>query len=90
MKILVTGSAGFIGGYLVEELLNAGHAVVGLDNFSKYGPLRQQSLQHPTYRFVEGDAKDVGLLAELMRDVDQVVAGAARDRRHQLLPRVRL
>jgi nucleoside-diphosphate-sugar epimerase len=78
MKILVTGAAGFIGGYLVEELLNAGHHVVGLDNFSKYGPLHQQSLQHPAYRFVEGDAKEAGLLDELMRDADQVVAGAAR------------
>ena len=78
MKILVTGAAGFIGGYLVEELLQAGHHVVGLDNFSKYGPLRQQSLEHPAYRFVQGDAKDVKLVAELMRDVDQVVAGAAK------------
>ncbi len=78
MKILVTGAAGFIGGYLVEELLQAGHTVVGLDNFSKYGPLRQASLGHLNYRFVEGDAKDVGLLEELMRDADQVVAGAAR------------
>ncbi|OAI51386.1 NAD-dependent epimerase [Planctomycetaceae bacterium SCGC AG-212-F19] len=78
MKILVTGSAGFIGGYLVEELLQAGHEVVGLDNFSKYGPLRQASLSHPRYRFVEGDAKDVALLRELVRDMDQVVAGAAR------------
>src|SRR5437773_6493054 len=78
MKILVTGSAGFIGGYLVEELLQAGHEVVGLDNFSKYGPLRQASLEDPRYRFVQGDAKDVGLLHELMRDADQVLAGAAR------------
>jgi nucleoside-diphosphate-sugar epimerase len=78
MKVLVTGSAGFIGGYLVEELLHAGHEVVGLDNFSKYGPLRQASLENRGYRFVEGDAKDVELLSELMRDVDQVVAGAAR------------
>jgi nucleoside-diphosphate-sugar epimerase len=77
MKILVTGAAGFIGGYLVEELLQAGHRVVGLDNFSKYGPVRQQSLEHPAYRFVEGDAKDAGLLAELLRDADQLVAGAA-------------
>jgi nucleoside-diphosphate-sugar epimerase len=77
MKILVTGAAGFIGGYLVEELLQAGHEVVGLDNFSKYGLLRQASLAQPGYRFVEGDAKNVGLLKDLMRDVDQVVAGAA-------------
>ena len=37
MKILVTGSAGFIARLLVEELLGRGHEVVGLDNFSKYG-----------------------------------------------------
>src|SRR3954468_9866639 len=78
MKILVTGAAGFIGGYLVEELLQAGHNIVGLDDFSKYGPLKQASLEHPRYRFVQGDAKDVPLLRELVRDVDQVVAGAAR------------
>jgi nucleoside-diphosphate-sugar epimerase len=78
MKILVTGAGGFIGGYLVEELLQAGHEVVGLDNFSKYGEIRQASRQHPRYRFVQGDAKDVGLLRELLRDVDQLVAGAAR------------
>jgi nucleoside-diphosphate-sugar epimerase len=62
MKTLVTGSAEFIGGFLVEELLHAGHHVVGLDNFSKCGPLHQSSLDHPHYRFVEDDARDVGLL----------------------------
>ena len=78
MRILITGAAGFIGGYLVEDLLQAGHHVIGLDNFSKYGPLRQSSLNHASYRFVEGDAKDVALLKSLIKDVDQVVAGAAR------------
>ncbi|MBI3469408.1 MAG: NAD(P)-dependent oxidoreductase [Planctomycetes bacterium] len=77
MKILVTGAAGFIGGYLVQELLRAGHEVIGLDNFSKYGPVRQASDSHPGYRFVQGDAKDIELLKELARDVDQLVAGAA-------------
>src|SRR5947207_6554787 len=77
MKILVTGAAGFIGGYLVEELLAAGHEVIGLDNYCKYGPLRQRSAEDPGYHFVEGDAKDVGLLKSLSADADQVVAGAA-------------
>ena len=47
MRILVTGAAGFIAGYLVAELLDAGHEVVGLDNFSKYGPLAK-SLRRPS------------------------------------------
>jgi nucleoside-diphosphate-sugar epimerase len=78
VKILVTGAAGFIGGYLVRELLQAGHEIVGLDNFSKYGPLAQESLRHANYRFVEGDAKDTELLQQLAADADQLVAGAAR------------
>jgi nucleoside-diphosphate-sugar epimerase len=78
MKILVTGAAGFIGNYLVEELLQAGHEVVGLDNFSKYGPLSQVSSTNPKYRFVKGDAKDGELLRDLIKDCDHLVAGAAR------------
>jgi UDP-glucose 4-epimerase len=77
MRILVTGAAGFICGYLVPELLEAGHEVVGLDNFSKYGPLVKSYDDHPRYRFVEGDAKDVALLRELAAGCDQVVAAAA-------------
>ncbi|HKB18230.1 MAG TPA: NAD(P)-dependent oxidoreductase [Candidatus Dormibacteraeota bacterium] len=77
MKILVTGAAGFICGYLVAELLYAGHEVVGVDNFSKYGPVRRTFDDDPRYRLVEGDAKDAELLTELATECDQVVAGAA-------------
>ena len=77
MKVLVTGAAGFICGYLVAELLHAGHEVVGVDNFSKYGPVRRSFDTDPRYRLVEGDAKDAELLTELAAGCDHVVAGAA-------------
>ncbi|HEY9288508.1 MAG TPA: NAD-dependent epimerase/dehydratase family protein [Candidatus Dormibacteraeota bacterium] len=77
MNVLVTGAAGFISGYLVPELLRQGHDVIGLDNFSKYGPLHRSYDQDARYRLVEGDAKDVELMSELALDCDQVVAGAA-------------
>ena len=77
MRVLVTGAAGFICGYLVPELLEAGHDVVGIDNFSKYGRVAKSYDDHPRYRFIEGDAKDVALLTELARECDQVVAAAA-------------
>ncbi len=77
MKILVTGSTGFIGGYLVQELLYHGHEVVGLDNYSKYGKVKKSYDDHPHYTFKEDDAKDVELLKELISDCDQAVAIAA-------------
>lgn len=36
MKILVTGSAGFIGFHLVKKLLESGHKVTGIDNINSY------------------------------------------------------
>ena len=77
MKVLVTGAAGFICGYLVAELLSAGHVVVGVDNYSKYGRVRRTFDDDPRYRLVEGDAKDAKLLTELAADCDHIVAGAA-------------
>lgn len=77
MKILVTGSAGFIGGYLVQELLDHGHEIVGIDNYSKYGKIAKSYDNHPNYKFIEGDAKDTDLLKKLIADCDQIVALAA-------------
>lgn len=77
MKVLITGSAGFIAGYLVEDLLNNGHTVVGIDNYSKYGPVEKSYDNHPNYQFTKGDVKDFELMKKLITDCDQVVAVAA-------------
>jgi nucleoside-diphosphate-sugar epimerase len=76
MRVLLTGAAGFIGGYLIPELLEAGHEVIGVDNLATYGRPRRAFEDHPRYRFVVGDATDVDLMRALATDVDQIVAAA--------------
>jgi len=76
-KVLVTGSSGFIGGYVVEGLLRRGYDVVGVDNFSKYGKVTKSFDDDPHYRLVEGDARDGELLSSLLADCDHFIAGAA-------------
>ena len=78
MKVLVTGAYGFIGGYLVSELLERHQAeVVAVDNFSKYGQIARQFDGHPRLRRVSGDAKDIALLHSLLADCDHFIAAAA-------------
>ena len=77
MKICVTGAKGFIAGYLIDELLNNGWEVVGIDNLSKYGPVEKSYDNHPNYTFILGDAKDVHLMKDVLADCDHVLAGAA-------------
>jgi nucleoside-diphosphate-sugar epimerase len=75
--VLVTGSAGFIGGYIVEEALAKGYRVIGLDNYSKYGPVKKSYDDHPDYRLVVGDVRDTDLLSGLLGEAQHFIAGAA-------------
>lgn len=77
MKVLVTGSTGFIGGYVVQELLDQGWDVVGIDNLSKYGEVSHSFDTHPRYQFIQGDVTDTALMIDLLRDCDHLIAGAA-------------
>src|SRR5262249_27531569 len=78
VNVLVTGSAGFIAGYLVQQLLDAGHEVIGLDNFSKYGVVEPSYVGHPRYHFRQADPRDVDLMKDLASRCDHFVAAAAR------------
>ena len=49
----------------------------GIDNFSKYGKVKKSYDSHPRYHFVNGDAKNIDLLKELLTDCDQILAAAA-------------
>ena len=78
---LVTGVAGFIGSHLLQELLELGQQVVGLDNFStgyqrNIAEVQKRHSRQP-FRFVEGDIRSLATCADVMRGVDYVLHEAA-------------
>lgn len=69
MRVLVTGGAGYIGSITTLQLLEAGHEVLVLDNFSNAKPavlerIAQLAGRKPVLR--EGDVRDGELLRRLM------------------------
>ncbi|WP_018479258.1 NAD-dependent epimerase/dehydratase family protein [Pontibacter roseus] len=78
-SILITGGAGFIGSYVVEELLQHEPArIVILDNLVRGSFENMNSfLQHPVVEFVEGDIRDSGLLEQCLEGIDYVFHMAA-------------
>jgi nucleoside-diphosphate-sugar epimerase len=78
MQILVTGAAGFIGSHLVERLIEDGHQVRGVDEFSTtYSVAKKRAnctvaLASPRYHLVEGPLEELNLAA-LLDGINAVV-----------------
>ncbi|HEP1062519.1 NAD-dependent epimerase [Klebsiella aerogenes] len=85
MKFLVTGAAGFIGFHVSQRLLEAGHAVIGIDNMNDYYDVnlkqaRLDLLDYPLFSFVKLDIADREGMAKLFaaEKFDRVVHLAAQ------------
>jgi dTDP-L-rhamnose 4-epimerase len=77
-QILITGGAGFIGSHLADELLDCGHAVRVLDNFSEqvHGG-RQPDYMDERVEVIEGDVRDRAAVEQALEGVDVVYHFAA-------------
>ena len=75
MKALVTGGAGFIGSHIVDRLLNDGHKVVVLDDFSTGH--RHNLTDNKALTVVEGDISNPEIVDQCMLGIDWVFHKAA-------------
>ena len=77
LRVLITGGAGYLGSILCEHLLDKKHKVTVVDNLM-YG---EQNLFHlcanPDFDFVQGDARDEGLMRKLVSTADIIIPLAA-------------
>ena len=78
MHVLVTGGAGFIGSHLCERLVNDGHRVTAIDDFSTGRKENLASLKgNHLFNIIEGSILDQKLMESLISAVDYVFHLAA-------------
>lgn len=71
MKVLVTGAGGFLGRYIVEQLVARG------DTVRAFGRRRYPSLEHLRVEMMSGDLRHAEVVSEACRGMDAVIHAAA-------------
>ena len=77
MKVLITGSQGFIGSYICQELLNNNYEVVGVDNYSKYGYLKRPQDDHQNFKMHICDVASPQYLKIVDKEKPDIIIGLA-------------
>jgi UDP-glucuronate 4-epimerase len=86
MKILVTGSAGFIGFHIAKNLLEQKNEIIGLDNFNPYYDVslkedRNKILEkYDNFKLYRGDLNDLNFIKKIFQEnkIDKVCHLAAQ------------
>ncbi len=74
--VLVTGGTGFLGAYIIDELIRRGHSVRAIRRSAKLPSFIDASVLDKV-EWVEGDVLDVVSLEEAMQGVDTIIHAAA-------------
>ncbi len=76
-KVLVIGSAGYLGSVLTHKLISRGYIVNGLDNLI-YGDYGTRELYGKEgFNFIQGDIRDIKVLMQSIKGCDAVIHLAA-------------
>lgn len=75
--VLVTGGTGFIGSYIIRQLLETGYRVRALKRTSSKLPFYLPQMLGTEVEWVDGDVLDIESLYEAMDDIDAVIHSAA-------------
>lgn len=73
MKILVTGATGFLGKYVIEELLDHDYSIVAFGRNEMIG----KALENERVQFVKGDLSSIEEVRQAFQSVDAVVHAGA-------------